>query len=72
MIDTVQYNNQTKTAVFDDMSEVEKLRNQMFKVNRRITKLERTNLDLDQSSRYALYISVAAVTFSLCTFIFRP
>lgn len=53
------------------MSDLQKLRNQMFKVNRRLTKIERLNRDLDQTARYALYTAVAALSFSLVAAILR-
>jgi len=69
-MDTVQY-NQNQSLGFDEMNEVEKLRHQMFKVNRRITKLERINLDLEKSNKYSMYISAAAFTVSLYVLLFR-
>lgn len=70
-INTTQYDLEMEKVDLDEMNEVEKLRHQMFKVNRRITKLERINSDLENTNKYSFYISVAALTFSLCSLLFR-
>ena len=68
---SLNYSNISETYPFDEMSDLQKLRNQMFKVNRRLTKIERLNRDLDQTARYALYTAVAALSFSLVAAILR-
>ena len=59
------------SSFFDQMSEVEKLRHQMFKVNRRITKLERLNSSLIEQKQIATYIAIAALSLSVFTLLVR-
>ncbi|CBY15611.1 unnamed protein product [Oikopleura dioica] len=59
------------SSFFDQMSEVEKLRHQMFKVNRRITKLERLNSTLTEQKQIATYIAIAALSISVFTLLIR-
>ena len=59
------------SSFFDQMSEVEKLRHQMFKVNRRITKLERLNSTLIEQKQIATYIAIAALSISVFALLIR-
>ena len=72
LLDTVQFNEAMNTAMFvDEADDVQKLRHQMFKVNRRLTTLERHNKELERKSVLTNLVSLAALTFSLCVLVFR-
>jgi len=72
LLDTVQFNEAMNAAMFvDEADDVQKLRHQMFKVNRRLTTLERHNKELERRSVVTNLVSLAALTFSLCVLVFR-
>lgn len=61
--------SQASGLSLDEMSETDKLRHQMFKVNRRIAKLEMTNLELSKKTNWSIFISSAAVSCAVLFYI---
>lgn len=54
-------NSEYFDGALDPATEVEKLRRQMYKVNRRLTKLEKQYSDADRTSKIRFYFGFAAI-----------
>merc|ERR1712142_481383 len=65
-------NSEYFDGAFDTATEVEKLRRQMYKVNRRLTKLEKQISDGDRNSKIRFYCGfVAIVSIISASFLYK-